>query len=242
MPLKKLLSLLVLCSFVCSIAQAQTQEKGFLHLRIYGEPDAVYRIDENIFRSPDTTFMLSAGSHHVKIWSPKTIMRDTVVLVNVNDTAKYSFMLKLLPEYIQYKKDYAEFMRVRNRRFFVSPIWMGITIGTGIFVNKQFAQKQYNKALDAKTYYSGTGNQSKMDEEKANFATYKRKYDNLKKTEYGIYGVSAALFVNYIRILIRQKNTPVPQFTERSAFSRLHFNIYPDLENRGLRYGLRIEL
>ncbi|MCW3072141.1 MAG: hypothetical protein JWO44_2031 [Bacteroidetes bacterium] len=239
MLFKKSLLLLFSCFFISNTTEAQTQG-SFLHLRVYGDPNPLCKIDEAVFSSSDTTFMISPGSHHLRIWSPKTIMQDTIILVSGNDTAKYSFMMKLLPEYIQYKAEYAEFIRVRNKRFFVSPIWMGITIGTGIFVNKQFAQKQYDKALDAKDFYSGTGNQSKMDEEKANFETYKKKYENFKKIEYGIYGVSTALFANYIRILIKQRKTPVPQFRERSMFSGIRFNAYPDIENKSLRYCLRI--
>jgi vacuolar-type H+-ATPase subunit I/STV1 len=117
---------------------------------------------------------------------------------------------------------------------------MGLAIGTGIFINKQFAEKQYNKALDARDFYSRTATQSKMDEQKAEFESRKKKYENLKSVEYGIYGASSVLFVNYIRILLKQRRTPVPQFKEKPLLTRIHFNAYPDLQNKSLNYCIRI--
>jgi hypothetical protein len=172
---------------------------------------------------------------------PITKLIDTIITIKENDTVKYNAVLQLSAKYIQYRKEYNAYHQQRNRRSFVSPIWMGLTIGTGIFVNQQFAKKQYNLALEAKEAYSRTSNQAQMNAAESDFEKYKKKYSDFRKIEYGIYGVSAVLFVNYIRILIKQKNTPAPVFNNDNFLSRIEINLYPDTQNKNLYCSFKLK-
>jgi hypothetical protein len=230
--------ILTILFFFLSI-NSHSQTEGYLKLKVYGGAP-MCRIGNSTFRTSDTLISLSPGNHNIRMGLPISSVIDTIIRITANDTLRYNAVLKLSPVYIQYKKDYAAFISKRNRRGFVSPIWMSLTIGAGVFVNQQFAKKQYRLALNAKDSYSRTGYQQRMNQAESDFNTHKKKYEKFRKIEYGIYGASALLFVNYIRILIKQKNTPVPQFKEEQLFSRIQINVFPDAETKKLLCGLTL--
>jgi hypothetical protein len=237
MAFKRMIFLIFLISLFPKNTKSQTPDHGYLKLRVSGGAP-MCRIDSITFRASDTLIELSPGSHQLKMGLPISQLIDTSLTITANDTLKYNAVLQLSLKYIQYKKEYAAYMAKRNRRGFVSPIWMSLTIGAGILVNQQFAQKQYRLAMEAKDSYSRTGYQLRMDQAETDFYAYKKKYTNFRKIEYSFYGATALLFVNYVRILIKQKNTPVPLFKEENLFSRIQVKIFPDLETKNMFYGL----
>lgn len=237
---RKLFFVFILFAIFSKTGRSQNSGQGYLRLKVRGGAP-LCRIDSSTFRSSDTLLMLASGTHRLKIGMPITELIDTTITIIANDTLKYNAVLILSPKYIQYKKDYAAYLQKRNRRGFVSPIWIGLTIGTGIFINQQFAKKQFNQALDAKEAYSSTSNQVQMDLAENDFEKHKKKYYDIKKIEYGIYGVSVVLFVNYIRILIKQKNTPAPLFNNDNFLSRVEMNLYPDTQNKNVYCSFKLK-
>jgi len=243
MKLKNLPILLPFLLLLLFNTNIKAQQTGYLHLRIYGsKTPAVCMLDGARIATNDSTFSLASGKHSLKIWMPKMKLIDsTIVIPQNNDTAKYSFLLRFRPEYVAYRKAYADYTDTRNKRFFVSPIFMGLTIGTGLFINNKYGKKQYAKMEDHYATYNGVSTQAEMNVQKDEFYAAKKKYERLKKVEYGIYSVAGVLALNYVRIIIKQRRTPVPHYTEEKLFSRIDFNLYPDIDRKALICGLSLK-
>lgn len=217
---------------------SQISSQGFLHLKVYGVTKPVCLIDTIQVKTNDTIMALSIGPHRLKIWSSTTKPVDTTLNIKASDTIKHSSFLEHSLEYLNYKIKYENYKSVQNKRFFISPIGIVTTIGLGVFINKHFAEKQYQLALDCKGQYNLAASQALMNEKKEEFEIHKKKYNNFKKIEYGMYGFSALLAANYVRILIKQSHTPVPVFKKDNLLSKVDLNIYPSPDHHNFIYGL----
>ncbi len=219
-------------------ASSQNTGAGYLYLKVYGTKDPHCKVDDISFHSADTTLNCTPGAHRIQVWIPTASLIDTTVTIRANDTTKYSCLLEYSKAYISYLNQYSDYRRLRNKRFYVSPIWAGVTIGAGVFVGQVWAQKQYDMAMDAKAEYSRRGNQRSIDDQKSLFDGYRKKYDNYKKLEYGLYGFSGLIMANYVRILIRQHKILAPQFKEENLLSKIDVNVYPSIATKGIACGL----
>ncbi|MDF2438014.1 MAG: hypothetical protein K0Q95_2390 [Bacteroidota bacterium] len=221
--------------------QNYAQDAGYLRLKIHGVRKPKFEIDNIRYTASDTVLNYSSGSHHLQIKVPTTIAIDTTIFIKANDTSRYTFKLQHSPEYLTYLAKYSDYRSTRNRRYFVSPIWMGITIGTGALIGRYLGKKQYDLAIDAREQYGRLGNQSRMNEEKQKFQLHKKKYDRLKTAERGFYAFSGLIFANYVRILIKQYKTPIPQYSESGFFSKMQFDVYPLIVDKKVQCGLSIQ-
>ncbi|MCW3085676.1 MAG: hypothetical protein JWP12_3042 [Bacteroidetes bacterium] len=233
------LFLIIFCLFRIN-ANSQNTSAGYLYLKVYGTKDPHCKVDEIPFHSSDTILTCTPGSHRIQVWKPTASLLDTTVSIRNNDTTRYSCTLEYSKAYINYLNDYSDYKRLRNKQYYVSPIWAGIAIGAGVFVDQVWAQRQYDLAMDVKAEYLRRGNQGSIDDEKSLFDGYRKKYDNYKKLEYGIYGVSGLIMANYVRILIKQSKIPVPQFKEENLLSKIDFNVYPSIATKGIACGLSL--
>jgi hypothetical protein len=231
---------LVLFCWLGITAHGQNTAPGYLYLKVYGTKDPHCKVDNIPFHSADTTLTCEPGSHRIQVWKPTANLMDTTVIIRSKDTTKYSCTLEYSRAYTNYLNEYSDYRRLRNKRFFISPIWAGITIGAGVFVDQVWAQKQYDRAMDVKAEYLRRGNQHSIDDEKALFDSYRKKYDNYKRLEYGIYGVSGLILANYVRIMIKQHKILAPQFKEENLLSKIDFNVYPSVASKGIACGLSI--
>lgn len=237
----KLKTTLPLLSFLFLIHFTILAQQGYLHIRIYGSKSPLCLLDSTRLNTADTVLALSPGRHWLKVWKPTMMLIDSSVNIRSGDTAKYSFMLKHTPQYIAYKKARLNYIDARNKRLFVSPIIMGLAVGTGLAVNKILTEKRYDKLIDIRSTYQSVSTQSQIEEQKVLFEAELKKYRRLKKVEYGFYSVAGLVAINYVRIVIKQRRTPVPQYSEQKLLSGINFNMYPDMEKKVLMCGLTMK-
>ena len=217
-----------------------TDQKGYLHIRIYGLAKPSFKLDSSMYIVNDTLLPLSPGDHRIKIWMPTFSFIDSIIKIKSNDTVKYSFSLKHTSSYLKYKVDYSNYKALENKRHAVSPILIALTTGSALIVDKVVAKKHYDNAIRAKELYSGASSQSQMNKYKEEFEASRKKYKNSVYAEYGLYSISGALLANYIRLIIKQKRTAVPIYKEEKIFSRIKISVIPDIESKS--YSLNFKL
>lgn len=222
-----------------SFAQAE-ENTGYVHLKIYGVSKPLCRVDTSAVRVNDTLLNLSPGEHTVKIWMPTMLLVDSVITIKTNDTVKYSFSIKRNPAYVKYATDYFNYKQLRNKRFAVSPILIGLTTGSAIVIDKFVATKYYDNAIRSKELYSKASSQTLIDEYRDDFEMYKKKYKTTVYVEYGLYSLAGVLVANYVRVLIKQRRTPVPFYKEEKLLSSIKFNMYPDFKSQSCMIGFNM--
>ncbi len=235
----KTILLFLFVSFTAILQAQNPEERGFVRLRIYGLYKPLCRLDTAKLNTNDTLLSLSPGVHRVRIWEPTLTLIDSSINIKANDTVKYSFMVQQERAFVVYRYNYRNYRSVRNRRLFFSPILVAMTVGLGMYIEQVPVERQYNNALHAKDVYSRSGSQANLDKQKGDFEMYKKKYDNYKKLEYGIYAAAGVLAINYVRILIKQKKVPIPVYKQQDTLlSKVDFNIYPSVGNKNWLCGL----
>jgi len=212
---------------------------SYVKIRIVGVKNPFCKIDSVMYRSNDTIIPLSKGKHHVTIWSPKCMVIDSVITVKRSDTVKYEFPLKYTKAYLGYKWSHEEYKRKQNQRNISSPVLVGLSVGAAVYINFS-AKKIYDLALAEKDKYANTGSQYQMDQYEEEFFKYKKKYTNYKVAEYAMYGVSAALIANYIRILYKHRNDKEPSYNEKPYFTNVNVITYPDMVHNKWNFGLKL--
>lgn len=217
------------------------QNAGFVKLKITGTRKPICRIDTIGLRTNDTCFSIYPGNHTIKIWAPHLLLIDTT-FSSASDTSKLNFEMKRDPRYVQYLKDYSFYKEDRNKRLYLSPILMGLCMGSGILVNRFVAEKQYKKAMYSRERYLRMSNQNLLDEQKAEFDFYKKKYNTWKKVEWGTYSIAGALAINYVRLVMKQRKIVAPKYSEEKLLSRVNMSIFPDISNKTVLYGLTYKL
>lgn len=217
-------------------------EETYLQIKIRGGVEPTFRLDSSLYKVRDTILKISSGSHQIKVWAPKVSVIDTAILANAGDTIKCNFILRTSVAYMNYQYRLSQYKARRNQRFVASPIAIAAFTGLGLVINSRYAQKQYDLALAARDKYSSVASQITLDQQKEDFAKYKKKYKTFKALEYSSYAVAAALTANYVRILMKQKKIAVPVWQEKSIFSRMNLFIYPDGENRSFNMGFVLTL
>ncbi len=223
-----------------SIGQ-ESEDKAYLKVRVIGlkKTKPFFKIDSTMYRITDTVLLVSKGKHSIQIWSPTYNYIDSTIIVKKSDTTKYTFGLKHTKEYDAYKWNYTEYKRKSNQRYLISPMFVGMALGVAVYSNST-AKKHYNSALQEKYNYSISGSQSTMDQYESNFNDYHKKYKIMKSVEYGMYGVSALLVANYVRLIIKQKKVPVPVYKEKVIFSKIDLSPYRDIVDN--KWGLNMKI
>ena len=219
-----------------SIAQ-DTEAKGYVRLKIVGYKKPLCRLDGSALYTNDTLLHLTTGKHNIKIWATTANLIDSSLIIKANDTVKYGFGLETSEAYIRYCYAHDVYKENRNKKLYISPIFIGMSIGAGLIIDKYYAQKYYNKAMNAKDAYERLGRQSDMDKQKSDFEKYKKKYNQMIAFEYCAYGLSAILVANYVRIIRKQRKVKAPVFNETKLLSKINFNVYPNLNAKTLEYG-----
>ncbi len=234
--------LMVLLLFATKDNAQENQEGGYMKMRVYGLLRPLCRVDTSKMRTSDTVLFLSAGKHRVRIWEPTLTLIDSTVIIKPKDTVKYSFNLGFDPAWVSYSWAHDKYKAKRNTNYFVSPILIGLTIGAGLFMDQVVVEKQYKNAMNSYDIYFRSGYQTDMNKQKDDFETSRKKYNKDRIIEYGIYAVSGALVINYIRIIEKQRKVVEPVYYQDRLLSRIDFDVTPGVNNKGWLCGLKIKI
>ncbi len=242
MKFKSIIFLMVLLLFAIKGNAQSSEEGGYLKMMVQGLLRPLCRVDTSKMRTSDTVLYLPVGKHRVQIWEPTLTLIDSTVVIKLKDTVKYSFTLGFDPAWVSYAWAHDKYKSKRNKNYFVSPIFIGLTLSAGILMNQVVVEKQYKKAMDSYDIYFRSGYQTDMDKHKDDFEASRKKYNNDRLIEYGIYAVSGALIINYIRIIKKQSKVIEPVYHQDKLLSRIDFDVRPGLMNKGWLCGLRIKI
>jgi len=233
---------LLLIAFLGGAFAQSTEQASYLRLKIYGCKRPLCKLDnETSFKVNDTVMKMEPGKHRIRIWTPTIALIDSTINIRPKDTARYTYRVKTDPLYTKYINEKNTYQQVRNKRLYISPVLMGAAIGAGLIVNKVVAEKQYINAIKARDTYLRLGSQAAIDQQRSDFETYQKKYNNDKKLEYTCYTVSGLLALNYVRLILKQRKTLPPVYKQETLLSSIQFNLLPDPTSKGVYGGLTLK-